>query len=236
MTGLEHPLVRAYLARLDTLSASLPPDRRAELRADIEDHLREATSHSDHDDTAVSALLARLGPPEDVVAEAGGTPGPPSPPPPPVPAQPRTPRLEAVALTLLILSIVFAATILLGVFALPMWLVGIVLLVVSSRWSVPDKVVGGIAYGLLGAPLLFVSLTGAPFLVFTESCLGGGNADGTTYETCTGGPPSWWGWFLGACAIGLVALWVWAGRRLLRSARRPQEAAHEALATATNDG
>jgi len=67
--ALADPLVAAYLARLDQLSAALPPARRAELGADIRGHLSEALAGVPAGDQAgVRAVLDRLGAPEDIVA------------------------------------------------------------------------------------------------------------------------------------------------------------------------
>ena len=63
MSGLDDPAVRAWLARLETESAVLPVDRRAELRADVEELLAAAAEDAVDDDTACERVLAELGPP-----------------------------------------------------------------------------------------------------------------------------------------------------------------------------
>ena len=42
MSGLNHPEVQQWLARLDSEAASLPEDRRVELRTSVEEHLADA--------------------------------------------------------------------------------------------------------------------------------------------------------------------------------------------------
>jgi hypothetical protein len=64
-------LVEDYLRRLDTAASSLPPDRRAELVTEIREHIQEGLRHTGAtDEVAVRNLLERLGPPEEIVAEA----------------------------------------------------------------------------------------------------------------------------------------------------------------------
>jgi uncharacterized membrane protein len=65
-------LVEDYLRRLEAaaIAAGLPPDRRAELVAEIREHVREALPDDDSDETAVRNVLERLGPPEDIAADA----------------------------------------------------------------------------------------------------------------------------------------------------------------------
>lgn len=220
MTGLDHPLVRAYLRRLDALAAALPPERRGELRADVDEHLGEALAGADDDD-AVASVLARLGAPEDLVAEAGGPPVPR-----PVTTADDAPRLEVAALVTFALSLLLAVTFLVA-FAAPLfWLAGIVLTLLSRRWTAGDKALAVLAYGVLGLPLLASTLY-LPVVSWRGSCSGGTNADGSTWESCTGGPPDWWWVVALAIGLALLALWVAVGVRLYRRARRavPEEEA-----------
>ncbi len=219
MNGIDHPTVRAYLDRLGVLSRGLPEERRAELLADIEEHLVDATAATDGSEVALRDVLERLGPPEDVVAEAAGGARATAPLAPP-PAPPGRPGLEMVALTLLVLSLVLSVTLVLAVLAPLPWLVGLVLLLLSARWTPADKVWGVLAYGVLGMPLVWVAGFMAAPLWFAESCTGGSRADGTTFEECTGGPPAWWPVVVVAVALAVLGLWVWTGLRLRRSARR----------------
>src|SRR5258707_8443764 len=69
-TALEHPLVADYLRTLDGALASLEPGAAAELSEQIRAHIVEALP-PDASDDMVAAMLAALGPPALVAAEAG---------------------------------------------------------------------------------------------------------------------------------------------------------------------
>jgi hypothetical protein len=66
---LDHPLIAAYLTRLDAagLAAGLPPGRRQELTDEIRGHLAEALPGSPGD-VEVASAVERLGPVDDVIA------------------------------------------------------------------------------------------------------------------------------------------------------------------------
>jgi len=95
MNTTQHPLVSQYLDDLSRMLHHLPPGDRAEVLAGVREHIeaglaeRRATTVGD-----VSAVLAELGPPEDVARaayESGHGPGLPTNPyavAPPLPAQP----------------------------------------------------------------------------------------------------------------------------------------------------
>jgi hypothetical protein len=70
-TALEHPLVRDYLRELDRALAVLPPAQAGELREQITAHLDDALAPGS-DDAQIAAVLARLGRPADLAAEAAG--------------------------------------------------------------------------------------------------------------------------------------------------------------------
>lgn len=71
-------LVRDYLGRLEAAAAALPVARRAELAAEVRDHIDAALTEAGRsDEVTVRNILERLGAPEEIVAgEAGqaGTP------------------------------------------------------------------------------------------------------------------------------------------------------------------
>lgn len=69
MTTDTNPWAQAYLAELDRASVTLPADRRVELREQITTHLTEELAGTTADEQA-RAVLARLGEPADLVAEA----------------------------------------------------------------------------------------------------------------------------------------------------------------------
>jgi len=69
-TALEHPLVASYLRTLDGALVSLEPGAAAELSEQLRAHIVEAL-RPDASDEMVAAVLAALGPPAMVAAEAG---------------------------------------------------------------------------------------------------------------------------------------------------------------------
>jgi hypothetical protein len=72
-TALDHPLVRDYLRELDRALAGLPPAEASELREQISAHLDD-TLAPDAGTGRIEAVLARLGRPADLAAEAGAEP------------------------------------------------------------------------------------------------------------------------------------------------------------------
>jgi hypothetical protein len=71
-SSLDHPLVRDYLAELETVLAALPAAEAAELSEQISAHLDDSLP-PDADDETVAGVLARLGPPANL---AGVSPSP----------------------------------------------------------------------------------------------------------------------------------------------------------------
>lgn len=67
--GLDHPLVRDYLASLETALDVLPADQAAELREQITAHLDDALP-PDANEEVVTSVLDRLGQPGNLAAEA----------------------------------------------------------------------------------------------------------------------------------------------------------------------
>lgn len=74
--GLDHPVVATFLARLEAAAAGLPPGRRAELVAELREHLGEALAGVDGDEAAVRQVVERLGSPDDIVAAEEAVPVP----------------------------------------------------------------------------------------------------------------------------------------------------------------
>ncbi len=149
MNGLDDPEVRAWLARLDSEAAVLPDDRRAELRATVEEYLADATAGAGDEERAASRALAELGSPTALVAEAGGYALPPA----DVvdaddvlPGETGAPWLESSTLALLVASVVLALVPATEAVAPVPWFVGTLLVLLSRRWSVADKAlaVGGV--------------------------------------------------------------------------------------------
>lgn len=142
MTTQTHPLVADYLERLRTESHRLPGEQARELVSDIEVHLAEALS-PDADEVQVRQVLDRLGTPGELVDAAGGArveDGIAA----PVGSPAGTGRREAGAIILLVgatLSVIFWPL------ALVLWLVGLYLLLTAPRWSVGEKILGGLVLG-----------------------------------------------------------------------------------------
>jgi hypothetical protein len=141
MTGLHHPLVQDYLARLDRASAGLPPETRAELLADLTAHLDSALG-PDSTDVDVRNALQELGTPEDVAASAydglGSAPAHPAAPVPGSavwPAPPPSPWGPVEIIAVIGLTA--------GTFLVPFVgpLVGLVMAWVSDKWSRKEKVI-----------------------------------------------------------------------------------------------
>ena len=113
-------LVDDYLRRLETAAAHLPRARRAELVAEIREHIRAAIGEGDiAGDAAVLNVLERLGPPEVIVDAAE----------PPAPGPARARWIDVAALFALVLP-------LLG------WFIGSILVLISNAWTRRDKVIG----------------------------------------------------------------------------------------------
>jgi hypothetical protein len=153
---LTHPAVTEYLTRLADAARTLPPGRAEELSAELRAHLAEALTGVGPDDTAaVMQVLDRVGPPEDIVAaelENGSVPGAPSVPgvvlgagPDPKPAgRGSWGPVEVLAVLLLTVGVITV----IGPF------IGLVLVWLSKRWTVRDKVIAS----LVGAVPVLLSL------------------------------------------------------------------------------
>jgi len=132
-------LVRAYLRALRAATRELPRNERAELLAQIEEHLRDAIPSGAGEAEARTAL-ERLGDPEEIVAEEIERLGIP---------RPRAGALEWTAIILLLLG---------GFLAGVGWVAGAVMLWSSRAWSMREKLIGTLLVpGGLGAAV-FASL------------------------------------------------------------------------------
>jgi hypothetical protein len=133
MTTMQRdPLVDDYLRRLEAAAADLPQERRIELLSEIEEHIEAALREGGaRQEAAVRNVLERLGPPDEIAAEAGaGTPA------------PERGRLETVAILVLAVSLV-----------LPFvgYLIGAGLVLAARAWHAHDK-----AIALLIPPFLLM--------------------------------------------------------------------------------
>jgi len=165
-------LVEDYLDRLELELADFPSARRRELVQEISEHIAEARAGLESESEAdVRNLLDRMGDPAEIAAEARGAP---AEPPAAAGAQEhgrRSGALDVVALILLLLGGVVVPVI--G------WLVGVVLLWISSAWTARQKLLGTLLVpGGLALPLFLVTVGTSG-----KSC--GGEVGGPL--TCTGG-------------------------------------------------
>ncbi|GLY81188.1 HAAS signaling domain-containing protein [Actinoallomurus iriomotensis] len=141
-------LIEDYLGRLETAARTLPSAQRAELLAEIKAHIEITLSQERHQDEAtVRTVLDRLGTPEDIVREAGAEAE-------PSPQAAATGRRGVGAFEL-----VAVILLLIGGIVLPGlgWVIGVVLLWASARWTTLDKLIGTLIFpgGLAVAVWLF---------------------------------------------------------------------------------
>jgi hypothetical protein len=197
-----HPLAADYLKRLRHAGANLPADRLNELYAEIEAHILEATDLDD-DEVHIRNVLERLGDPADIIgAEA--------PPDRPLAAPGRGTR-EWMAIILLPIG---------GFFLGIGWVIGLIALWSSNRWSTRDKWIGTLLVpGGLLTPLLFLNVTAG-----SQTCTGTTTGNlltnhTVTTEHCTGGTGTIAAVLLIALLIFLVLAPILSAGYLARRAR-----------------
>jgi HAAS len=237
MSTDDDQLVEDYLRELRNAARVLPADRRDELVEEITAHIAEARQ-SDGSPMAVRNILDRLGDPADIVRAAGDTP-------PGSPAWSGAPGSGAghpVAAAALpgrpgALELAAVLFLLLGGIVIPIlgWVIGVVLLWLSPRWTTRDKLLGTLVWpgGLLAPALLLVAGAAAGLLAASETvCTSGPTAaplgpgqqnvhQAATHCTTSGGVglPPWLVITLGLILLILaVAGPIWTARRLLRRA------------------
>ena len=215
MTVTDHPAVAAYLARFDALSQHLPQGRRAELRADLLEHLAEAIPAS-ADDATVRNALDRLGPPEDILSAEQG-------PAAPTPMTPAAPRPSLVHEGLAVAFLTAGSFIpVLG------WLVGVVLLWTSKKWTPGEKLTGTLL--VPGGPGTLVVVVGLGTLTAAQVCTSGTVAQATPGATeaplqCSGGPSQPQTAILSVLLlVAVVVSFVVPALLYRRAARRAQQA------------
>ena len=146
MTATVDALIDRYLGTLAAELAGLPAARRQEILDQVAEHIAQARAGLDADSVAaVRTVLERLGDPADIAAEARERLGVP-----PAPARPASRALEVAALVALVIPF-------LG------WVVGTVLVWLSRRWTVGDKLVGtvgGLGWVAAGLGTLTLSAKG----------------------------------------------------------------------------
>lgn len=150
----EHPEVQRYVKRLENALRDVPRERRREIVGEVAAHIDQALGErrEQPSDYEVDDVLEQLGDPESIAAEeVGGA------------AQGR--RWGVIEVAALILLPI-------GAFVLPLigWIIGVVLLWVSSVWTTRDKVIGTLVVpGGLAFPFYFMLFAGG----VRESCSGG---------------------------------------------------------------
>jgi hypothetical protein len=127
MTTTADTLVDNYLRDLKAELRDLPAPRQREILSEVGEHITEARAAQDsQSEAAIRTVLERLGDPADIAAAARERFGLPA-----KPTRQATPWLEVIALVAL---------------AVPFfgWVVGVVLVWVSQRWTTRDKLIGTI--------------------------------------------------------------------------------------------
>ena len=149
-------LVRRYLAQLDAALQGVDASRREEILAEVREHIEQGRDGLDTDDAAeVRTLLARVGDPAAIAAEAGAP-------------SPDSRRWDAWAPWLIIFGPVASG---LG------WIAGIAILWTSPTWSQRDKLTA-IVVSPAGLVALFFGLVAA--LSAAAGCPGHASAGCTT--------------------------------------------------------
>ncbi len=128
-----HPLAEDYLERLDAAAAGLPRQDREELLTELRSHL-ESGLREDATDADVLNLLREVGPPEAIVAAAGGDVSAASDPARPGPKR-SSPWGPVEVLAVLGLTV--------GTFVLPVVgpVIGLILAWVSTQWTRREKTI-----------------------------------------------------------------------------------------------
>lgn len=147
----------AYLNELEQAAAGLPTERRAELLAQVNEHLdRELSDITDA--TEAQLVLDRLGDPYDVVAEAAAD----------LPEPVSTGSNAAEIISLLLLGI--------GGFALPLIapFIGVLIMLSAPRWTHHQVRVTGLIVGigvLAAIALVAIAASGAASAIAIGSSL-----------------------------------------------------------------
>jgi HAAS domain-containing protein len=137
--GQADKLVRRYLEQLDAALQGVDASRREEILADVHEHIEQGRDGLDTDDAAdVRNLLARVGDPAVIAAEAGAP-------------SPDSRRWDAWAPWLIIFGPVASG---LG------WIAGIAILWTSPTWSQRDKLIATVV-SPAGLAALFFGLVAA---------------------------------------------------------------------------
>jgi uncharacterized membrane protein len=198
-------LVSDYLRHLKAAASELPADRRRELLEEIATHIAEARSATPDQPGGVRAILDQLGAPEEIVRADG------------IGAVAQSPMPDQLGTR----EIVAIVLLLIGGVVIPVlgWAAGVVLLWLSPRWGLRDKLLATLVWpgGLLAPLVVFVVLAGAAVLTVGQVCSTG---SGNTACTPAAIPP----WLvITASAIAIIASVagpIWVTVRLVRQARK----------------
>ena len=155
-------LVSEYMGRLEAAAEPLPPDRRGELIAEVQDHIESALAEAGiRDEVTARNVLERLGAPEEIVAvETGGQ------------GSAASPSLAAPVVersrgwgTMELAAILFLTV---GAVFLPVIgpLIGMVLVWMSTVWTTRQKWIATLIVGIL--------LVLPVVLLFSVGGMGGG--------------------------------------------------------------
>lgn len=209
MTMLDHPLVRDYLDRLHQETVRLPVPEGRELEANIREHLAEALGER-ADETTVRDTIDRLGDPAELVDAAGGAR--PAPGSAPAAGEPDSGAREAAAIALLLGA---AVLFVLWPVAIPMWIVGLVMVFTARRWTPTLKVLAAVVLG--GAMPVVSLLVGFAGLTAWEQC----EVTSEAVNTCADNDITTVGWVVIALLIAYLVLLVWTVIKLVRGMRLP---------------
>lgn len=207
MSSNDDELVTRYLARLNAAASGMPADRRRELIDEITTHIHEAMATEPAPPGGIETVLDQLGTPEEIVRAAGLAHVSANP--------PGSSPLGAVE----ILAII---GLLIGGIVLPVigWLAGVILLWISPRWKVGDKLLGTLVWpGGLLAPVFVLAIIGAGAVMTTGSVCVTGPTSG---NQCSPPPiPPWLAITLAIVAmVAAVTGPIVVTIRLIRQARR----------------
>jgi hypothetical protein len=150
-------LIDEYIARLETATRTLPAARRAELLAEIKEHIQITLSQNeDQGEATVRSILDRLGAPEDIAHEAGVG----------LASEAPAHRESTGPRRVGPFELVTVVLLLIGGILLPLlgWVIGVVFLWASARWTTRDKMIGTLVVpgglAVLAWYLLFWSSSG----------------------------------------------------------------------------
>jgi uncharacterized membrane protein len=201
-------LVEDYLDRLERELADSPSARRRELVQEISEHIAEARAGLESENEAeIRNLLDRMGDPADIAAEAHGTPVETEPA--AAPVERRSGALDVAALILLLI----------GGLVIPVigWLVGVVLLWISSAWTARQKLLGTLVVpGGLALPAGLLLVAGSESSCYQQPIPGARD-----HMLCSSGGNS--GQIVGSIVVALlsaasIATIVYLARRMNRNA------------------